>query len=151
MELIFGNEKELIKEYKFLINEVLPSLNACNFCNKLKCKYCKKKSVNCNMCRKDICLNCKKFDKSKDILINSDNKIISDYVKNFLYEFFSISDLSISFLNFNIDVNNSKNINDISVFGQLIKSNNFPKKEEKIFYCKSKKIRHYCKIFLKKV
>ena len=42
MEMIFGNEKELIKEYKFLINEVLPSLNACNFCNKLKCKYCKK-------------------------------------------------------------------------------------------------------------
>ena len=85
------------------------------------------------MCRKNICFNCKKFDKSKDILINSDNKIISDYVKNFLYEFFSISDLSIFFLNLNIDVNNSKNLNDISVFNQLIKSNNFPKKKEKIF------------------
>ena len=37
IELIFGGEKELIKEYKFLINEVLPSLNGCNFCDKLKC------------------------------------------------------------------------------------------------------------------
>ena len=53
MELIFGNEKELIKEYKFLINEVLPSLNTCNFCTKLKCKYCKKYSVN-SLCVKKI-------------------------------------------------------------------------------------------------
>ena len=98
------------------------------------------------MCRKNICFNCKKFDKSKDILINSDNKIISDYVKNFLYEFFSISDLSISFFNLNIDVNNSKNITNIEVFNQLIKSNNFPKKKVNFFYCKSKKFRHYSKI-----
>ena len=102
------------------------------------------------MCRKNICFNCKKFDKSKDILINSDNKIISDYVKNFLYEFFSISDLSISFFNLNIDVNNSKNITNIEVFNQLIKSNNFPKKKVKVFHYKSKKFRHYCKIFKKR-
>ena len=83
MDLIFGNEKELRKEHKFLINEALPSLNKCNFCNKLKCKYCKKYSVNCTMCKKDICFNCRKFNKSKDILINCNNKFISDYVKNF--------------------------------------------------------------------
>ena len=88
MEMIFGNEKELIKEYKFLINEVLPSLNACNFCNTLKCKYCKKDSVNCNMCKEDIYFNCKNFNKSKDILMNSDDKIISDYVKKNYMIFF---------------------------------------------------------------
>ena len=80
------------------------------------------------MCKKDICFNCRKFNKSKDILINYNNKIISDYVKKILYDFFSISDLSISFFNLNIDVNNSKNITNIEVFNQLIKSNNFPKK-----------------------
>ena len=80
------------------------------------------------MCKKDICFNCRKFNKSKDILINYNNKIISDYVKRILYDFFSISDLSISFFNLNIDVNNSKNITNIEVFNQLIKSNNFPKK-----------------------
>ena len=61
IELIFGGEKELIKEYKFLINEVLPSLNDCNFCDKLKCKYCKNYSVNCDMCKKDRCFNCARF------------------------------------------------------------------------------------------
>ena len=57
----------------------------------------------------------------KNILINSNNKIVSDYVKNFLYDFFSISDSSISFFNLNIDLNNSKNITDKVVFHQPIK------------------------------
>ena len=65
MELIFGNEKELICEYKFLIKEVLPTLNDYNFCNKLKCKYCKNFSLNCNLCKKDRCFNCLQFNESK--------------------------------------------------------------------------------------
>ena len=46
-------------------------------------------------------------------------------LKNFYMFFFSISDLQISFFNLNIDVNNSKNITDIVVFHQPIKSNIF--------------------------
>ena len=120
-------------------------LNDCNFCNKLKCKYCKNYTVNCNICRTETCFNCKRFNKSKDILINSNNKIISDYIKNFLYDFFSISDFSISFFNLNINVNNSKNITNIDVFNNSIKSKDVLKKEKKFFYYKSKKFRHYCK------
>ena len=40
------------------------------------------------MCKEDIYFNCKKFNKSKDILINSDDKIISDYVKKNFMIFF---------------------------------------------------------------
>ena len=98
MEFIFENEKELIQEYRFLIDKVLPSLNTCKFCNKLKCEYCKNYSVNCNMCKKVRCFNCSRFNKPKEILINSNNKIISDYVKNFLHEF------SISFFLIKISV-----------------------------------------------
>ena len=76
MKLIFGNEKELIQDYQFLIDKVLPSLNTCKFCNKLKCEYCKSYSVNCNMCKKVRCFNCSRFNKSKDILINSKNILI---------------------------------------------------------------------------
>ena len=108
-------------------------LNDCNFCNKLKCKYCKNYTVNCNICRTETCFNCKRFNKSKDILINSNNKIISDYIKNFLYDFFSISDFSISFFNLNINVNNSKNITNIDVFNNSIKSKDVLKKEKKFF------------------
>ena len=60
-------------------------------------------------------------------------KLFLNYVKKNLYDFFSISDLSVSFFNLNIDVNNSKNITNIEVFNQLIKSNNFPKKKRKRF------------------
>ena len=49
-------------------------------------------------------------------LINSNNKIISDFIKKFLYDFFSISDFSIS--SFNL-----KNITNVQVFNQSLKSN----------------------------
>ena len=77
-------------------------------------------------------------------------KLFLNYVKKNLYDFFSISDLSVSFFNLNIDVNNSKNITNIKVFNQLIKSNNFPKKKENAFYYESKKFRHDCKFFKKR-
>ena len=63
MDPIFRNSKELLKEYRFLVNEILPSLNDCRFCGQLKCKYCLKFSANCNMCIADKCLNCHRFNK----------------------------------------------------------------------------------------
>ena len=55
-------------------------------------------------------------------LINSNNKIISDFIKKFLYDFFSISDFSISFFNL-------KNITNVQVFNQSLKSNDILKKK----------------------
>ena len=81
MDPIFGNKKELLNEYHFLVKEILPSLNECGFCNKLKCNCCKKFCVNCNMCKKDKCFNYHKFNKSKDILINFGNDFISYYIQ----------------------------------------------------------------------
>ena len=42
---IFKNRAELKKEYYFMIKEVLPSLNDCGYCGKIKCIYSKKFSV----------------------------------------------------------------------------------------------------------
>ena len=56
-------------------------------------------------------------------LINSNNKIISDFIKKFLYDFFSISDFSISFFNL-------KNITNVQVFNQSLKSNDIFKKKK---------------------
>ena len=63
-------------------------------------------------------------------LINSNNKIISDFIKKFLYDFFSISDFSISFFNL-------KNITNVQVFNQSLKSNDILKK--KIFFIVNQK------------
>ena len=81
----------------------MPSLNTCGNYYKFKCKYCLKFLTNCNGCISDRCKICHEFNKSKDILINSDDLQISLYVTNFLTDYFSVSDFSNQFFNINID------------------------------------------------
>ena len=68
---IFKNRTELKKEYYFMIKEVLPSLNDCGYCGKVKCIYSEKFNINCSSCISK-CKNCFQFNKSKDILTNCD-------------------------------------------------------------------------------
>ena len=152
MEFIFGRETNLIKEYKILINKILPDLNECKFCNKLHCKYYKQYSLDCGMCKKERCLKCLRFIRSKDILINSNNKIISDYLQNFLIDFFNVSNFSNSFFDdLHADNLNKSNILDIEQIFQSIKSIDNSTKKKKLFYYKSKNIGIITVIFLKKV
>ena len=153
MEFIFGRETNLIKEYKLLINEILLNLNECKFCNKLHCKYCKKYSLlDCGICKKERCLKCLRFIRSKDILINSNNKIISDYLQNFLIDFFNVSNFSNSFFDdLHADNLNKSNILDIEQIFQSIKSIDNSTKKKKLFYYKSKNMGIITVIFLKKV
>ena len=123
------------------MNEILPSLNDCRFCGKLKCKF----FVNYNMCKRDKCLNCHRFNKSKDISINSGDDFV---LKNFLLDYFKVSDLTNYFSKMDISqIVKEKDLIGIIKFdhdkGELP-----PPKEEKkrIFYFKSKKYRHYCKL-----
>ena len=133
MEFIFG-ETNLIKEYKLLINEILRNLNECKFCNKLHCEYCKKYSLDCGMFKKERCLKCLRFIRSKDILINSNNKIISDYLQNFLIDFFNVSNFSNSFFDdLHADNLNKSNILDIEQIFQSIKSIDNSTKKKKFF------------------
>ena len=46
------------------------------------------------MCKRDKCLKCYRFNKSKDILINSGDFFISNYVQDFLHDYFKVSDLT---------------------------------------------------------
>ena len=83
MDPIFRNNSELKREYKKLLNEILPSLNTCGNCNCFKCEYCSKFSVNCNLCISSRCRIYVKFNKTKDTLINSNNADVSVYITNF--------------------------------------------------------------------
>ena len=135
MDPIFAKSKELLKEYRILVNEILPSLNDCRFCNQLKCKYCLKFSVNCNMCKRDKCLKCYRFNKSKDILINSGDFFISNYAQDFLHDYFKVSDLTDYF--FKMDINQIVKEKDPT---GVVKFNNNklesppPKEEKKEFF-----------------
>ena len=55
------------------------------------------------MSKRHKCLNCHRFNKSKDILINSGDDFVSNYVKNFLHDYFKVSDLTNYFLKMDIN------------------------------------------------
>ena len=153
MDPIFGNNKELLKEYRFLVNEILPSLNDCRFCNKLKCKYCKKFCVNCNMCIAEKCLNCHRFNKSKDILINKGDDFVSNYIKDFFHDYFKVSDLINFFLNMDINqIVKEKDPTNVDKFeNDKADLPPPPKKEKKIFILKVENIDIIVNLFKKKV
>ena len=102
MDPIFKSNIELKKEYLLLYKNFLPLLNNCGNCNKFSCDYCLKFSVNCSSCIRGKCQNCFEFNRSKDILINSTDVQISDYVSNFLTDYFNASELSNQFFKMNI-------------------------------------------------
>ena len=102
MDPIFKNNTKLRKEYRILYREILPSLNKCGNCNKFKCGYCLKFSTNCSSCVRDRCKKCAEFNRSNDILINSKDDQISNYVLNFLTDYFNASELSNQFFKMNI-------------------------------------------------
>ena len=102
MDPIFKNKTDLKKEYENLHKNILPMLNECGNCNKFKCDYCLKFSVNCNLCIKTKCKNCHKFNKSKDILLNCGIFQIERYVRNYLVDYFNMNELTKKYFKMNI-------------------------------------------------
>ena len=145
MDPIFKNNTNLKKEYCKMVND-LPLLNECGYCEKLKGRYYF--SVNCGMCIRERCKNCYNFNRSKDILINCKDKQISDYVQNFLLDYFRASYLSNYFFKMNItnEVKEKNPINIIENENKIIKTTEKEKTSRRILYNKSKKYRHYCKL-----
>ena len=150
MDPIFKNNTDLKIEYCKMVND-LHLLNECRHCEKLKGRYCLNFSVNCGMCIRWRCKNCYNFNRSKDILINCKDKQISDYVQNFLLDYFRASYLSNYFFKMNItnEVKEKNPINIIENENKIIKTTEKEKTSKKILYNKSKKYRHFvsCNFF----
>ena len=128
-----------------MVKTVLPLLNDCGYCGKIKCIYSSKFCLDCISCFSK-CKNCFEFNKSKDILINCGDQQISNYVKNFLIDYFNASDITNIFLkiNFTNEVKNKDPINIVKVYKEN-KLEPIVKKEKTnkiIYHCKSKKHRH---------
>ena len=100
------------------------------------------------MCKRDKCLKCYRFNKSKDILISSGDFFISNYVQDFLHDYFKVSDLTNYFLKMDINqIVKEKNPMGVVKFDNNKLESPPPKEEKKrIFYFKSKKYRYYCKL-----
>ena len=81
-------------------------------------------------------------------MINSGDFFISNYVQDFLHDYFKVSDLTNYFLKMDINqIVKEKDPTGVVKFDNN-KLESPPSKEEKkrIFYFKSKKYRHYCKL-----
>ena len=89
------NNGYLEKEFKELYQVIIPNLNQCNNCNKLKCNSCFNFRSECTFCRISRCKNCQLFKNSKDLLFEKCTQEQWDYVINFIYDLFDISIFSI--------------------------------------------------------
>ena len=131
-----------------MVKKILPLLNNCGYFGKIKCVYDQKFCIDCNSCISK-CQNCHEFNKSKDILINCGDKQISNYVKNFLIDYFNASDLTNVFKKMNItdEVKKKDPIKIVQVYEEN-KLEPIVKKEKtnkKSCYSNSKKHRNYFK------
>lgn len=65
----------LKREFKKIVENVLLLLNECGNCGVFCCEYCKKFSVNCTLCQKARCKSCCTFERPKELLLNSGDKV----------------------------------------------------------------------------
>ena len=137
---IFKNRIDLKREYRIMVKTILPSLNDCGYCGKIKYIFSSKFRLDCSSCLSK-CQNCFEFNKSKDILINCGNHQISNYVKNLLIDYFNASDLTNYFLNMNITNEIKKQTQLILLkYMMKIKLHQFLKKKKKIIIVNQKNI-----------
>ena len=90
------------KEFKELLEVILPSLNACGNCSIFCCKYPIKFSMECSFCRESRCKNCTSFERSKEVLLNTGDKISKKYVANFIVDYLNLNDTTAKLFNLNI-------------------------------------------------
>ena len=92
MELF--KSETLNEEYKELVNEILPKVLQCSYCNVLSCELHKKFNISCNLCRQLRCRSCFAFNISRETLPASDEEQKS-YLNCFITDFLNLSDESI--------------------------------------------------------
>ena len=46
----FKNRIDLKREYRIMVKTILPSLNDCGYCGKIKCIYSSKLQLDCSSC-----------------------------------------------------------------------------------------------------
>ena len=71
MELF--NTDVLKREYQDFVNNILPTVIKCNYCNIEFCKWHSRFQLTCNQCREQKCVNCSMFNLSRNVLMQNVN------------------------------------------------------------------------------
>ena len=85
----------LRKEYKELVQEILPKVLECSYCNIDSCKYHTKFNFSCNLCRQVRCRTCFTFNISRKTLLDASNEETKNYLNCFIIDFLNLSEQSI--------------------------------------------------------
>ena len=83
----------LNKEYKELVNDILPKALECSYCNISSCKFHSKFNISCNQCRQLSCRSCFPFNISRKILLDDE---VKNYLNCFIVDFLNLSVESIN-------------------------------------------------------
>ena len=87
--------KTLKKEHKELVDDILPKVLECSYCNVGSCKYHTKFNFSCNLCRQVRCRTCFAFNISRQTLLDASNEETKYYLNCFIIDFLNLSDESI--------------------------------------------------------
>ena len=132
MDPIFKDRFYLKKGYQNMHMNILPSLNDCGYCNIFRCAYCLKFSAKCGTCKIRRCKNCTKFNKFLKKYFSNATIRKSYYVRNFLVDYFSVSDLTKEFFKINLPEGKDplyihhKNISRIWYWNQSVTNEKIP-------------------------
>ena len=87
--------KTLRKEYKELVNDILPEVLEYSYCNVSSCEFHKKFTITCNQCRQLRCRSCFAFNISRENLLAAFNDEVKNYLNCFIVDFLNLSNESI--------------------------------------------------------
>ena len=79
------------------------------------CQYCKRFSVTCNFCGNEKCRNCCAFERSKELLLNSGDKMSQKCIANFINDYLGMREVTACFFNCKISKELKKEENSFAV------------------------------------
>ena len=85
----------LRQEYKEMVNDILPKILNCNYCNVSLCKCHQTFNMSCNQCRQLRCRSCHASNISRKILLDASTDEVRSYLNCFIVDFLNLSNESI--------------------------------------------------------
>ena len=85
----------LRREYKNFVENTLPAVIKCNYCNIDSCKWHKRFTATCDQCRKERCVNCSCFNLSRNYLFQNADDNTKTFLHSYIMDFLNISNESL--------------------------------------------------------
>ena len=75
-----------------MVDEILPKILECSYCNKTSCQWHKKILLSCSQCRQIHCRICHAFNTSRKILLENSDDDVNNFLNCYIVDFLNLSD-----------------------------------------------------------